>query len=475
MFATLLAFAPAIQSSPLIIPQPKSAVFGFGEFAFTSDLKWDCSTVKDHRLEEQLTTFLPCRVTCAPRKDRFITGQCGHASVPDVAGAPEWLTNAEGYRLVVTTNGITIQASNVQGTFYALQTLKQVLTTRGTTQICPVLQIEDWPSMRFRGAHWFPSASGAGMDARLITNVFGPLKFNASVIQCEAAKWDSHPEIAATNSIAKRDLKNLITLCRNSFIEPIPLINLPGHAEWIFRNGQNLGFCEDPKTPYAYCVKNPKSWQFFQDIAGECCEVFQAKQFHVGHDEIAMRGRFPNPECPRCRDAGMTALMTKHANRVENWLANRGVKETMIWGDMLLGPGEAKDATHARTLQDAKERRDRLSRNITIIDWHYVGNADATSFKLFRKEGFNIIAASWYQPANIYSLSQAVKTSEAEGLLQTTWMGYFPDEKQLTNAAVQFNAFILAAEYSWSGRTNNPAELRYNPAVIFSKLYNRLQ
>src|SRR5262249_50675556 len=72
-----------------------------------------------------------------------------------------------------------------------------------------------------------------------------------------------------------------------------------------------------------------------------------------------------NPECPRCKDQTTSALLIKHANRVGEWLNQRGVR-SMIWGDMLLGPGEAADAAHAKTLDEGKSvvpasrRRSRL-------------------------------------------------------------------------------------------------------------------
>ena len=326
--------------------------------------------------------------------------------------------------------------------------------------------------MRFRGVHWFPSASGVPMHLRLITNVFGAFKFNRSVIQCEAAQWDKHPEITARNAVSKADLGRLVEACRACCLEPIPLINVPGHAEWVFRNGSNLDLAEDPKTPYAYCINNPKSFEFIQDVLGECLPIFGAKVCHIGHDEVTMRGRFPNPDCPRCKDATTTALVVKHANHLSEWLGKRGI-ESMIWGDMLLGPGEATDATHAKTLEDARQRRAGIDKKTIIVDWHYAAAADARSIKLLRAEGFRVVAASFYAPENIFTLSQAPQAAGAEGFLQTTWMGYFPDERAMRSELQQFTAFVLAAEYAWSGRKESPAQLGYDPQEVFRKAYAR--
>ncbi len=344
--------------------------------------------------------------------------------------------------------------------------------SRQTNTSCPALEIEDWPAMRFRGVHWFPSASGVPMHQKLIPNVFGALKFNRSVIQCEAARWDKHPEITDRNAISKADLRKLVETCRECYLEPIPLVNVPGHAEWIFRNGSNLDFAEDPQTPYAYCVNNPKSFEFIQDVLNECLPIFESKFCHIGHDEVTMRGRFPNPECPRCKDATTTALVVKHANRLSEWLSRRGI-EGMIWGDMLLGPGEAKDATHAKTLADARQRRAEIDKRTIIVDWHYAASADARSLEILRQDGFRVVAASWYTPQNIFHLSQAALAGGAEGLLQTTWMGYFPDERAMKDQLQQFTAFVLAAEYAWSGRNESPSQLGYDPKEVFRKAYAR--
>ena len=399
-------------------------------------------------------------------------GSSIQTNFPASQNQPRWAADPEGYRLVVETNGLMIQACTPQGAFYGLQTLAQLWQSGDDGRSCPALVIEDWPAMRFRGVHWFPSASGVPMHARLITNVFGALKFNRSMIQCEAARWDKHPEITAPNAISKPDLRKLVDACRACYLEPIPLINVPGHAEWIFRHGSNLGFAEDPQTPYAYCINNPRSFAFIQDVLNECLPIFDARVCHIGHDEVTMRGRFPNPDCPLCREAKVTELVVKHANRLTEWLSRRGV-ESMIWGDMLLGPGEATDATHAKTLDDARRRRADIDKQTIVVDWHYAASADARSLEILRQAGFRVVAASWFTPANIQHLAQAARAAGAEGLLQTTWMGYFPDERAMRTELRQFTAFVLAAEYAWSGRNDSPDQLGYDPKEVFQKAYTR--
>jgi len=469
--------ASPVAKAPLVIPQPKSLRLGLGELRLQPGAKWLLrAAARDERLWQAAQSAFAGKSGSFEKTGRpwlaLVLGSSSRTDFPTGQTQPRWASDPEGYRLTVETNGLEILAGTAQGAFYGLQTLAQLWQGSGTERFCPALEIEDWPAMRFRGVHWFPSASGVPMHQKLIPNVFGAFKFNRSVIQCEAARWDKHPEITARNAISKADLRKLIEACRACYLEPIPLINVPGHAEWIFRNGSNLDLAEDPQTPYAYCVNNSKSFEFIQDVLSECLPIFESKSCHIGHDEVTMRGRFPNPECPRCKDATTTALVVKHANRLSEWLSRRGI-ESMIWGDMLLGPGEAKDATHAKTLADARQRRAEIDKKTIIVDWHYAASADARSIEVLRHDGFRVVAASWYTPQNIFHLSQAALSTGAEGLLQTTWMGYFPDERAMKSQLQQFTAFVLAAEYAWSGRKESPSQLGYDPKEVFLKAYAR--
>ena len=112
-----------------------------------------------------------------------------------------------------------------------------------------------------------------------------------------------------------------------------------------------------------------------------------------------------------------------------------------------------------------------IDKKTIIVDWHYVPSVDTRSLEILRKEGFRVVAASFYAPENIHHLSEAALAAGAEGLLQTTWMGYFPDERAMKTELQQFTALILAAEYAWSGRKEGPAQLGYDPKEVFLKAY----
>ncbi|MEO6906590.1 MAG: glycoside hydrolase family 20 zincin-like fold domain-containing protein, partial [Abditibacteriaceae bacterium] len=312
----------------------------------------------------------------------------------------DWAKHDDSYRLIVDNTGIQIVSPTARGAFYGVQTLAQMLRSDSSTVNAPFAEIEDWPTLQFRGAHWFPSKSGVPFDKKLI-HIMARYKFNYAVIQCGFTRWDSHPEIAVTPSISKKDLQDLVNLCRANFIEPIPLLDGPGHAVWMFTNNQHHDLAEDPKTPYAYAVNNLKSMDFVHDIMSEIIDVFHPKIFHIGGDEVTMRGRFPNPD-NSLNPQGETVsdLLSKNLIEQHDWLAKRGIK-TMIWGDMFLSKKEGAYAANAHTIEEAQTRRAAIPKDVIVANWQYTDKVDYPSQDLFQKEGLKTIAAPWYSPLNV--------------------------------------------------------------------------
>jgi len=468
---------------PLVIPQPKSIHVDAGGWEVRGPVPWAViQASSDDRLPAALRSLTRehpglrlgaggSRVRSGSWTTLRLGSPRGWFAAKPRGKLPAWARNPDGYRLQVDAGGAEIAAPTPRGAYYGIQTLAQVLTSSSGGTRCPTVTVEDWPSLGFRGAHWFVSASGVPFHRKLIERVMGRFKLNHAVIQCESARWDSHPEVAAPNSIPKKELRGLVALTRRNFIEPVPLINGPGHAGWIFRNGQNLELAEDPVAAYAFCVSHPGSDRFMKQVYAEALDVFRPRYFHLGLDEVTMRGQFPHPDCPRCHDKSVTELTRPYARRMEAWLRARGVRPVM-WGDMLLSPEEGTGDAQAPDAVEAQLRRSSLPRSVLIADWHY-GTGPFRSLELFRDARLETVACTWYGPRNIYEFARAAHAARVKGLLQTTWAGHFPDEKVLGGVERrQFTAFVLAAEYAWSGRTETPDRLPYQFDQVFERAYS---
>lgn len=363
-----------------------------------------------------------------------------------------------GYRLMVGDAGVAIAAADDEGLLNALRTLAQltVLDADGRARIRHA-DITDWPSLPFRGVHLFTGGAGPDLHLRLLERVLGPLKMNHLVLQSEYIKWDCCPEIHhAAWGMSKDDVKAILQAAGRQAITVTPLVMSLGHMQWMFENNQNLDLAEDPEARWAYTVTNPASYDFIFKVYDEAIDLFKPRWFHIGHDEFADRGRVPHRESSKPYTVEQLFLMDM--DRMTAFARDRDVR-IMIWGDMLLAPGEAPDACNAASKEAARRKRDAIPDDVIITDWHYVAAPHeklGASLSLFRDAGHAVIAAGWNRPGNIVNFARAAFEQRSLGYLQTTWAGYSLDADSFAVELPQYAAYVLAAESAWNA--DNPPD-----------------
>jgi hypothetical protein len=481
---------PRDTKPPVIIPAPKQAAFSRVHFTLTPQTKVYCQLPNDRRIQRAVTQFRS-DFGNLPRATGKWTGKGILIAVPSGATRTDhWLTARalsvyhddkpgwrELYQIRVTRNYIVVLGRTAAGAFYGLQTLRQLAKRTNTGIEFHGAEILDWPSLTFRGAHLFVGNRARPYHQKLISRIFSRYKLNHLVLQCEYVRWDTDPSIAVDFSMSKKDLIADVEYARTHFMEVSPLINSLGHAEWMFKNGRNLDLAEDPVTPYAVRVRKPETHAFLRSIIDEALEIFKPNWFHIGHDEVSLFGRYPFR--PESISAGSTLqeaetnLFLENVHRLHSHLQGRSVK-TMLWGDMLLNRSESSDmAANAPTPEIARQRREGLPFDVVIADWHYSPEPKERykSLQVFQSHGFPVIATTWYNPENIYHFARAAIEQKALGLLQSTWAGYNSHEGVLKTEMRQFVAFILAAEYAWSGNPLPPDRLPYRAEQIFKELW----
>ncbi len=498
------------QGHPVLIPQPKSARFTgadlvlSGPFNVIADLPHGAEGDRVRAALGDLTALLRRQrgVRIVIGRERWSGGRSLRVVVKGSAqgsgtGLPAPPAKAEGYALRVGPTGAVVVGHDAAGAFYGLQTLRQLLKSRpdGRTALVGV-EIADWPSLPFRGVHLFVGRHALPFHSRLIDRVLARYKLNKLVIECEYTAWKSHPEIHVPYSMPPEDLRKEIGVARDHFMEPIPLIASLGHSAWIFKNGQHLDFAEDTRAPHAYDASNPATYRFLFDIYREAIDLFHPRLFHIGHDEVKIPnfngfGRYPaRPENVK---KGVTRLFVDDTRRLADWLHARGARP-MLWGDMLLNehdgtplPGRPTlTAANAPTAEEARLRRAGMPKDAVVCDWRYeAGSEQRNGLQVLIRAGFDAIGCAWYEPENIRGWAQQAIRNGALGTLQTTWAGYDSNEGLLDTEARQFTAFVLAAEYAWSGSALHPRPdrdshlqgpstiplLPYSAADVFARSY----
>ena len=353
------------------------------------------------------------------------------------------------------------------GVLWAAQTAIQLLEADTTGPFLPPVVIEDWPTLAVRGVHLFHGKNALPFHEKLIDRVFSRFKLNTLVIQAEQVRWKHDAAVAPDWAGTPEDIKKEVAYAKAHGITVYPLVQSYGHMEWLFTKPQNKDFAEDPETPYAVNFTNPAAVRYLEGFNAEADETFAAPAFHIGLDEVTMRGHFPDRSAPRTfPDLFITAATHWH-----NFFKKRG-KQTWMWADMALHPSEVEPSFGtAPTAADAAKVRAGLPKDIVMIDWQYGGQKKFPSLKKLKDAGFTkIIAATWFNPANIHNFSRAAAEIGAYGALQTTWCGYESSEAVLaTKERRQFEAMVLAAEYFWNGGGTEPDKLPYSPVEVFAR------
>lgn len=379
----------------------------------------------------------------------------------------------EGYAVKATAERVLVLGHDPRGSFYGMQTLKQLVKSTPKALTIQGCEISDYPSLKYRGVHLFTGNQALPFHQKMVDRILSRYKMNSLLLECDYIQWKSAPKLAVDFSMSQDDLKKDIAYARDHFMEVSPLVQSLGHGEWMFTNGQNRDLAEDPDHPYAYCASNPKTYDFITKIYDEAVDLFDhPRYFHIGHDEVTGLGQFPNDA--QCKKKSVGDLFVGDVLKIHDHLKKKGAR-VMMWGDMLLAPGESPDATNAPTKEEARRRRDLLPKDIIFADWHYAPSdpGEFHSARILQDEGFGHIAATWYTPANIANYAAAEKKNNGGGLLQTTWAGYNSRETNLNENFDQFTAFILAAEFAWNSGATSLENLPYQPAEEFRRQWSR--
>lgn len=398
-------------------------------------------------------------------------GPRGHMLLPDYRfeirnqGLPP-----EGYTIEIPTRAdlpIRVTGQDRDGLRHGVETLARLIRHDGRRLVLPTGTIRDYPTVSWRGVHLFVGPTAREFHGNLWSRVLGPMRFNKVVVQCERTDWLAAPGIQTDITMSRRDLVGLFADYRARGVEPIPLIQSFGHMGWLFANGQNLDLAFNRDVPFSIDPRKPEARQKVAAIWDEAIALLRPRVVHFGLDEVDMRG-FPND--PR----EITTELWRIQIPFLNDLARRHNVRPMLWGDKGLAPGEAIDAAHGHDPVNAKARREVIAPGAYIADWHYAANLDPEPFRrslqIWKNEGFVPIASTWFKPENIYGFTHAA-IKEGVGVLQTTWAGYESRESEMIREYHQFWAMVLTADYAWSGRTEKPDELPYDPSEVFRRLY----
>src|SRR5688500_5409294 len=313
-----------------IIPAPKSVAPTGEQFRFTRDTRIvvadpksedDRFAAQDFAEDLRETAGVTLRVGTGGGKRRILVGALGdprvRAAVERAGASVPADLNDEGYLLVVAPGAVVAAGRTPAGTFYALQTLKQLVRGEGAAAYAQGVVVTDWPSVRWRGLSDDVSRGPVptvDFFKRQIRNL-AMFKMNMHSLYIEHVFGStSHPLIAPEGgALTHAEIREMVAYARRYHVELVPQQQTFGHLHKALRLEK---YNELAEVPYGD-VLSPQAegtYELIADWYEELDELFPGRFFHIGADETVELGRGRSAEAVKAK--GLGTVYFGHLKRV---------------------------------------------------------------------------------------------------------------------------------------------------------------
>ena len=271
----------------------------------------------------------------------------------------------EQYAIQVKADGVTVEASALNGFVYACETLKQMLPPAiyGNEKVkadwvLPAVSILDQPRFAYRGMHLDPCRHFFSIEeTKRYLDVMTAYKMNrfhwhltedqgwrmeikaypkltevgawrnGTVIKKD---WDSNDGIRYGGFYTQEDMKEIVAYAADRGIVVIPEVDLPGHMVAALAAYPELGCTGGPYEVWTrwgvakdiLCAGNEEVFKFLEGVLTEVMDIFPSEYIHIGGDEcFNRREAAPWDSCPKCA-ARMKKLGIKKGPEAKHYLQN---------------------------------------------------------------------------------------------------------------------------------------------------------
>lgn len=356
LLSLILILPPLLrkEQKPQIIPAPVEYTSGKGYF----DLSEGVCSISDSRLQGYISDNSSLEWSFAQNGNILFRTDL---SIP-----------AEGYDLSVTRDSIIVKSSDYSGSFYALQTLLQMVDNRGRVPSCRVV---DYPKHSWRGAMLDVSRHFYGYDFILKQiDAMALLKLNKLHLHLtDAAGWrieiEKYPRLTSFAAwrtgnnwkewwfgdrkyleegtegayggyLTKDQARAIVEYAAVRGIEVIPEIEMPAHSEETLTAYPEYSCTGEMYVHPDFCVGNEATFTFLQDILSEIMEVFPSEYIHIGGDEAGKQAWKSCPKClARVKQENLPdtdALQPYMIKRIAQFLTEKG-RKAIGWDEILSG------------------------------------------------------------------------------------------------------------------------------------------
>ncbi|MCY1722174.1 beta-N-acetylhexosaminidase [Prolixibacteraceae bacterium Z1-6] len=279
----------------------------------------------------------------------------------------------EGYLLKVDKNSIVITASEPNGLFYGMQSVKQLLPVESTNNslAIPCVDIKDQPRFAWRGnmldvgRHFFPVSfikKYIDILSMYKINTFHwhltedqgwRIEIKKYPLLTEISHWRDETMLGHYGSGKGMDgigyggfytqdqCREIVRYAAERYITVVPEIEMPGHSVAALAAYPNLGCTGGPYKVQGiwgvhndvYCAGKEETFEFLQNILDEVIEIFPSEFIHIGGDECPKDAW---KECAACQKR-IKGNELKDEHELQSWFITRMDKYLTSKGRKLIG------------------------------------------------------------------------------------------------------------------------------------------
>jgi len=326
LLAAPLWAAPPL-TAPQLVPLPAQMTLGEGNFEINAATALVAQS-PDAKKEAQ---FFAASIAPALGFTLPITTSASKPHAINFVLDSNAKTGAEGYRLNVTPQQITLLASTGAGLFYGGQTLRQLLPVEvfassrqaNVEWQVPVVSIQDAPRFAWRGLmmdcarHFFPVDDVKKFIDTMAVQKLNTLQWHLSDDQGWRLEIKKYPRLTSVGSVrsesplnsnmaqgdgkpyggfyTQAQAREIVAYAAARHVNVVPEIEMPGHATAAIAAYPQLGNTDvpgyDPKVAttwgahlYTFAPK-PETFAFLEDVLSETMAIFPSPVIHIGGDE----------------------------------------------------------------------------------------------------------------------------------------------------------------------------------------------
>lgn len=474
-----------------LVPCPVSLVPGTGNFHFSAKTSFAVENEGQAEQVRQFTELLTRAGGFTPRIK--VDSRKG-----DVCLVTDATLKSEAYKLEITIKKITIRASDLQGFYYALQSIRQLLpsaieseqVTENVDWTVPALTITDQPRFGYRGllvdvARFFSPKE----NLLRIIDCMAMLKLNKLHLhlvddngwRIEIKKYPLLTEIGSCRVdrpgktfperrnprqgeptvekgfYTQNEIREIVRYAQERHIEVIPEIEMPAHSNAALAAYPLLSCPVVDKfigvlpglggnhADVIFCAGNDSVFTFLQDILDEVLELFPSKYIHLGGDE-ARKTHWE--ECPLCQTR-MKAESLENTEELQGYFMARVARYVQNKGREVIGWDELTNA--------------RIPEGSIILGWQGYGQAALKAAELghrFIMTPARILyfiryqGPQWFEPITYFGNNTLKDVYD-----------YEPVQKDWTPQAASLLMGVQAC--MWTEFCNSPADVDY---LLFPRL-----